>query len=91
MRDAADVTTTLLLLAAGLDGLAAGGDLFGAEHGATPGPAVAGLDLPVVVVELVIMRVGRADLADTGLFVADDVEGEAARGRDQTRRGAPRG
>ncbi len=40
----------LLLLAAGLDGLAAGGDLIGAEHGAAPGPAVAGLDLPVVVV-----------------------------------------
>src|SRR6478735_537047 len=36
----------LLLLAAGLDGGAAGGDLVGAETRAAPRPAVAGLDLP---------------------------------------------
>jgi hypothetical protein len=78
------------LLAAGLDGGAAGGDGVGGEVGAPPRPAVAGLDLPVVVVGR-DLEVGVADLANTGLVVADDVERQPAGERDQLVVGRRRG
>ena len=79
--------TALLLLAAGLDGGSTGGDLIGAEIRTPPGPAVAGLDLPGIVVGG-DLRVRGADLADAGLVVADDVE-RRVDGSGSGRRAAP--